>query len=69
MDSGNGQGKIGDSSTANLVSGMMKTIPPLDDLFNRTGLNWHFYLKGSADDNTENSYIESDKTEDKIEKD
>ena len=44
-DSGNGQD--GNSSTANFVSGMMKTVPPLNDLFNMAGLNLPSYLKGN----------------------
>lgn len=54
-DSGNGQGDNGNSSTANFVSGMMKTVPPLNDLFNMAGLNLPTYLKGKdADQNAEN---------------
>jgi flotillin len=45
-DSGNGQGDGGNSTTANFVSGMMKTVPPLNDLFNMAGLNLPTYLKG-----------------------
>jgi flotillin len=45
-DSGNNQGENGQSSTANFVSGMMKTVPPLNDLFNMAGLNLPSYLKG-----------------------
>lgn len=45
-DSGNGGGDNGNSSTANFVSGMMKTVPPLNDLFNMAGLNLPTYLKG-----------------------
>lgn len=48
-DSGNGQSENGNSSTANFVSGMMKTVPPLNDLFNMAGLNLPTYLKGAAD--------------------
>jgi len=48
-DSGNGQGENGNSSTANFVSGMMKTVPPLNDLFNMAGLNLPTYLKGADD--------------------
>jgi len=44
-DSGNGQNDT--SSTANFVSGMMKTVPPLNDLFNMAGLNLPTYLKGN----------------------
>jgi flotillin len=36
----------GNNSTANFVSGMMKTVPPLNDLFNMAGLNLPTYLKG-----------------------
>ncbi len=46
-DSGNGQNENGNSSTANFVSGMMKTVPPLNDLFNMAGLNLPTYLKGA----------------------
>jgi flotillin len=46
-DSGNGQNENGQSSTANFVSGMMKTVPPLNDLFNMAGLNLPSYLKGN----------------------
>jgi flotillin len=45
-DSGNGSSENGNSSTANFVSGMMKTVPPLNDLFNMAGLNLPTYLKG-----------------------
>ncbi|HPH47641.1 MAG TPA: SPFH domain-containing protein, partial [Chryseolinea sp.] len=48
-DSGNGGGENGNSSTANFVSGMMKTVPPLNDLFNMAGLNLPTYLKGESD--------------------
>jgi len=44
-DSGNSQGENGNSSIANFVSGMMKTLPPLNDLFNMAGLNLFTYLK------------------------
>jgi len=44
-DSGNGSDN-GNGSTANFVSGMMKTVPPLNDLFNMAGLNLPTYLKG-----------------------
>ncbi|MDR1592804.1 MAG: flotillin family protein [Prevotellaceae bacterium] len=47
-DSGNGDN--GNSSTANFVSGLMKSIPPLDELFNLAGLNLPSYLKGKAEE-------------------
>ncbi len=43
-DAAGGNGE--NSSTANFVSGMMKTVPPLNDLFNMAGLNLPTYLKG-----------------------
>lgn len=46
-DSGNAHGDNNNSSTANFVSGMMKTVPPLNDLFNMAGLNLPTYLKGA----------------------
>lgn len=42
-----GGSENGNSSTANFVSGMMKTVPPLNDLFNMAGLNLPSYLKGN----------------------
>lgn len=47
-DSGNG--KDGSNSTANFVSGMMKSVPPLNDLFNMAGLNLPDYLKGKPEE-------------------
>ncbi|MFA7492539.1 MAG: SPFH domain-containing protein [Proteiniphilum sp.] len=43
-DSGNNEN--GKGSTANFLSGLMKTIPPLDDLFNMAGMSLPNYLKG-----------------------
>ena len=43
-DGNNGQN--GNTSTANFISGMMKSVPPLNDLFNMAGLNLPTYLKG-----------------------
>ena len=61
-DSGNGQGENGNSSTANFVSGMMKTVPPLNDLFNMAGLNLPTYLKGAE----ESASIENGKHEEVV---
>ncbi len=44
-DSANGSGD-GGNTTSNFVSGMMKSVPPLNDLFNMAGLNLPSYLKG-----------------------
>ncbi len=48
-DSGNNE--QGKGSTANFISGLMKTVPPLNDLFNMAGMNLPAYLKGK--DNVE----------------
>lgn len=45
-DSAGGDGKIDGTSTANFVSGMMKTVPPLNDLFEMAGLKLPSYLEG-----------------------
>lgn len=50
-DSGNNAD--GNGSTANFVSGMMKTVPPLNDLFNMAGLSLPSYLKGNEEVSTE----------------
>lgn len=39
-------GKEGTTSTANFLSGLMKSVPPLNDLFNMAGMNLPEYLKG-----------------------
>ena len=44
---GNNAGN-GNTSTANFISGMMKSVPPLNDLFNMAGLNLPTYLKGAS---------------------
>lgn len=49
-DSGTAVGENGHSSTANFVSGLMKSVPPLNDLFNMAGLNLPTYLKGNETD-------------------
>lgn len=54
-DSGNENGN-GNTTTANFVSGMMKTVPPLNDLFNMAGLNLPTYLKGK-DTETEEAEV------------
>jgi len=48
-DTGKGSGDNGATSTANFVSGMMKAVPPLNDLFNMAGLNLPNYLKGGPE--------------------
>ncbi|NAW50946.1 flotillin family protein [Elizabethkingia argentiflava] len=40
-------GEAGATSTANFLSGMMKSVPPLNDLFNMAGLELPDYLRGN----------------------
>ncbi len=49
-DSPNGAtGGNGNTTTANFVSGLMKSVPPLNDLFNMAGMNLPSYLKGDSE--------------------
>ena len=61
-DSGNGSD--GKTSTANFMSGLLKTIPPLDDLFKSAGMNLPSFLKSA--ENAEYSPV-TEKTEEKTE--
>lgn len=56
-DSGN-NAENGNNSTANFVSGMMKTVPPLNDLFNMAGLSLPSYLKGDDKDGNDTDTAE-----------
>ena len=42
-----GKSENGKTATANFVSGMMQSIPPLEDLFKMAGLSLPSYLKGA----------------------
>lgn len=44
-----GNGANGNTNTANFISGMMKAVPPLNDLFNMAGMELPSYLKGNKD--------------------
>ena len=50
-DSGNGAD--GKGSTANFLSGLMKSVPPLHDLFNQAGLDLPSYLGKKTEEATE----------------
>ena len=43
---GNGQGADGKTATSNFISGMMKSVPPLEELFNMAGMSLPSYHKG-----------------------
>lgn len=51
----------GNTSTANFISGMMKSVPPLNDLFNMAGLNLPSYLKGAPGKPDEETKTEDQK--------
>lgn len=58
-DGGNTVGN-GKTSTANFVSGMMQTVPPLNDLFRMAGMELPSYLKGTAADNDTEKDVEGE---------
>jgi len=43
-----GKSENGKTATANFVSGLMGSVPPLEDLFKMAGLNLPSYLKGAS---------------------
>ena len=57
-------GKTEDSknSTANFISGMYKSVPPLQEMFNMAGMQLPEYLKGK-DVGSETSKSETDKSD------
>ena len=44
----NGGGKDGKTSTSNFISGMYKSVPPLQEMFNMAGMDLPEYLKGES---------------------
>jgi flotillin len=50
-----GNSDNGNGSTANFVSGLMKSVPPLSDLFNMAGLELPSYLSGKAEQQADKS--------------
>lgn len=48
-DSGKGGGADGKTSTANFLSGLMGSVPPLNDLFGMAGMDLPSYLKGKME--------------------
>jgi len=45
-DSGSGSGKSGKSSTADFISGLYGSVPPLQEMFDMAGMNLPEFLKG-----------------------
>ena len=48
-----GKGENGKTATANFVSGLMQSVPPLQDLFKMAGMELPNYLKGESKAETE----------------
>ncbi|PIA78768.1 flotillin [Gaetbulibacter sp. 4G1] len=57
----NGGGKDGKSSTSNFISGMYKSVPPLQEMFNMAGMQLPEYLKGKEIEE-KNSSVKRDDT-------
>ncbi len=55
---GNGKSTDGKTSTANFISGMMQSVPPLEDLFKMAGMNLPSYLKGQSVEEQEAKPVE-----------
>jgi len=49
----NGNSKDGKTSTSNFISGMYKSVPPLQEMFNMAGMQLPDYLKGKEIENEE----------------
>jgi len=59
----NGGGEDGKTSTSNFISGMYKSVPPLQEMFNMAGMQLPNYLKGEevkADDTKEKDASKED---------
>ncbi len=52
-DGGAGSKDGNGTATSNFISNMMKSVPPLDDLFKMAGMNLPTYLKGAEDQTQE----------------
>jgi flotillin len=61
----NGSGKDGKTSTSNFISGMYKSVPPLQEMFNMAGMQLPNYLKGEEIEKPE---VEENGADDKDEK-
>ena len=65
-----GNSADGKGSTANFLSGLMKSVPPLNDLFDMAGLNLPEYLakKKSAENQTIDVEAQSEEVKEKDDK-
>ena len=55
MEEEKGGSKDGKSATSNFISGMYKSVPPLQEMFDMAGMQLPNYLKGDNVTNTENT--------------
>lgn len=64
-DGGNSTGPDGKTSTANFISGLYKSVPPMQEIFNMAGMELPEYLKGKTPDELKKlaEDIKSKKTE------
>lgn len=56
-----GNSSNGKSSTANFLSGMYKSVPPLEEMFNMAGMQLPSFL-GSKQENIEDAHVEESKS-------
>ncbi|MGB0403242.1 MAG: flotillin family protein [Salibacteraceae bacterium] len=59
-----GGGKDGKTSTSNFISGMYKSVPPLQEMFNMAGMQLPNYLKGEEVEGTADNAVEVTNTKD-----
>ncbi|KGL62673.1 inner membrane protein YqiK [Polaribacter sp. Hel1_85] len=62
----NGGGKDGKSSTSNFISGMYKSVPPLQEMFNMAGMQLPDYLKGKEISSEDTATAEVIETKDNL---
>jgi flotillin len=58
-DSGSGQGKDGKTNTADFISGVYGSVPPLQEMFNMAGMDLPEYLKGKNRKTSEAKVVKS----------
>ena len=59
----NGTNDQGKTATANFLSGMMKSIPPMNELFQQAGMELPAYLGKEIDEEKKTEFVESKKIE------
>lgn len=58
----NGAGEQGKTATANFLSGMMKSIPPMNELFHQAGMELPAFLGKELGDDTKDAVVVSNET-------